>query len=406
MNFLKVCFFFTFILSSTYSIKLIDLNQIDSHWTSFKKLKRKNYNNETHESRRKEIFRKTLRNINKQNSRFNKGEITYKSGINEFSDWTPEEFMNYVNKGLSLDMINNMTTSLLYQNESKINSRLNNLPASIDWRTKGIVNTIKDQGKCGSCWAFSVNAIIESYSAMITGVVPTLSEQNLVDCTYFRYDGCGGGWMTDAFDYISINKGISFGYAYPYVSGVTGRVSVFDEIFLKFYLNFCLKWQGKCKYNSRLASGSRLIKYNTLPAGDENKLQETIANIGPLSVSLYVSNNFQSYSSGVFKDTNCNLKFPNHAVALVGYDTDSNGNQYYILRNQWGTSWGMNGYMYFARNNNNMCGIADNAFYVNVNAVLTGNEDIPAYYLTSSKMSINSFQNCVLFNLILSYYFV
>ncbi len=171
-----------------------------------------------------------------------------------------------------------------------------------------------------------------------------------------------------------------------------------------------IKWQGKCKYNSGLASGSRLIKYNTLPAGDENKLQETIANIGPVSVSLYVSNNFQSYSSGVFKDTNCNLKLPNHAVALVGYDTDSNGNQYYILRNQWGTSWGMNGYMHFARNNNNMCGIADNAFYTNVSAVLTGSENIPAYYLTSSKIRLNSDQNYtfnfVLFNLILSYFFV
>ena len=105
----------------------------------------------------------------------------------------------------------------------------------------------------------------------------------------------------------------------------------------------------------------------------------------------------------------CNYPNPNHAVALVGYDTDSNGNQYYILRNQWGTSWGMNGYMHFARNNNNMCGIADNAFYVNVSAVLTGNENIPAYYLTSSKMSLNLFQNYTfnffLLNLIISYFF-
>jgi C1A family cysteine protease len=140
-------------------------------------------------------------------------------------------------------------------------------------------------------------------------------------------------------------------------------------------------------------------------------LQETIANIGPVAVTLYVSNNFQSYSSGVFKDPNCYYPNPNHAVALVGYDTDSNGNQYYILRNEWGTSWGMNGYMHFARNNNNMCGIADNAFYVNVSAKLTGNEDIPAYYLTSSKMSLSSDQNyifnfLVLFNLFLSYFYV
>ena len=170
-----------------------------------------------------------INKINEQNNLFVKGEITYTSGINEFSDWTSEEFMNYVNKGLPLNTINNdMTTSLLYQNESKIALMLNNLPASIDWRTKGIVNTIKNQGKCGSCWAFSVNAVIESYSAMKTKKVPTLSEQNLVDCTYPGTDGCDGGWMTDAFKYIIKNNGISFGYAYPYVSGMTGRVSLFN----------------------------------------------------------------------------------------------------------------------------------------------------------------------------------
>jgi cathepsin L len=220
--------FITFILSSIHSIKQINLKQIDSHWLSFKKSYKKEYNNETHESKRKEIFKQMINKINEQNNLFVKGEITYTSGINEFSDWTPEEFMSYVNKGLSLNNINNnMTASLLYQNESKTNAMLNNLPASIDWRTKGIVNTIKNQGKCGSCWAFSVNSIIESYSAMITKVVPTLSEQNLVDCTY-PYDGCGGGSLDDAFDYIINNNGISFGYAYPYVSGMTGRVSVFQ----------------------------------------------------------------------------------------------------------------------------------------------------------------------------------
>jgi C1A family cysteine protease len=164
------------------------------------------------------------------NALFKNGEITYTSDINEFSDWTSDEFMSFINKGLVTS--NNTNTSFnlrFFQNETSINTSARiyaRIAASVDWRTKGVVNAIKNQGRCGSCWAFSANDILESYSAMITGVVPTLSEQNLVDCTY-NYDGCQGGWMTDAFDYVIKNKGIGFGYGYPYSSGISGTVNIF-----------------------------------------------------------------------------------------------------------------------------------------------------------------------------------
>ena len=101
----------------------------------------------------------------------------------------------------------------------------------------------------------------------------------------------------------------------------------------------------------------------SLPEGDENELQNVLATVGPVSVGFQATNNFQLYSSGVFTDTTCSPGNSNHAVILVGYGNDSNGNQYYILKNSYGTSWGMNGYMYFRRNYNNMCEIASFATY-------------------------------------------
>ena len=109
--------------------------------------------------------------------------------------------------------------------------------------------------------------------------------------------------------------------------------------------------------------------------GNEASLTDAIANIGPMSVAIYASNNFQLYSSGVFTDTSCPAGKVNHAVNVVGYGT-SNGQDYYILRNSWGTSWGDKGYMLYRRNNKNQCGIASYASYPLVKA--TGSVTTPA----------------------------
>lgn len=137
---------------------------------------------------------------------------------------------------------------------------------------------------------------------------------------------------------------------------------------LNFIYFFQIQYSGKCRYNITNRSNIKVTGYVALPVGNETALQQALANIGPIYVAIEVTDNFQNYISGIFKDTTCRNtpNFLNHAVILVGYDTDASGNQYYILRNTWGTSWGMNGYMQFARNNKNMCGIATNAIYPNV----------------------------------------
>jgi hypothetical protein len=119
-------------------------------------------------------------------------------------------------------------SSLNLNNNSKINLKGGvNLPQSVDWRTKGVVNAIKYQGLCASCWAFSSLGVIESMAAIISGQLPPplLSEQNLVDCVYNNYDGCQGGFIEDVMIYIKNNGGIDTSTAYPYNSGQTGTLN-------------------------------------------------------------------------------------------------------------------------------------------------------------------------------------
>jgi cathepsin L len=130
--------------------------------------------------------------------------------------------MNYVNKD-SLKISENYTS----KNEIKYKKKQSNKLSikSIDWRRKGVVNPIKDQDKCGSCWAFTSVSAIESHVAINYGILLNLSEQNLVDCATGK-DGCDGASVFDAFDYIKSNGGIDTQDSYPYVSGSTRRVNI------------------------------------------------------------------------------------------------------------------------------------------------------------------------------------
>ena len=102
-----------------------------------------------------------------------------------------------------------------------------------------------------------------------------------------------------------------------------------------------MKWNGKCNYDSSMKSNINLTGYVTLPKGDENILTQVIGTTGPVAAYVYASSDaFQLYTSGVYSDPSCSGKQVNHAVVLVGYGTDASGNQYYILRNSWGTEWG------------------------------------------------------------------
>jgi len=211
------------------------------------------------------------------------------------------------------------------------------LPTSFNWNTKGAVTPIKNQGQCGSCWAFSTTGSTEGCHFLSTNNLVSLSEQNLMDCSYSQGDqSCEGGLMTDAMTYIISNGGIDTEASYPYQAA--------DE--------------STCNYTVA-NRGATLTSYVNVNSGDENDLQVKVS-MGPTSVAMDAAqSSFQFYSSGVYADSGCSSTALDHGVLAIGWGIDTTTNQdYWIVKNSWGTSWGMQGFFWLARNDNNMCGIA------------------------------------------------
>ncbi|KAM9950034.1 hypothetical protein ACTFIT_011263 [Dictyostelium discoideum] len=215
-------------------------------------------------------------------------------------------------------------------------------PISIDWRTWGMVSKVKNQGSCGSCYAFSTVGALESHYYRKNNRMLDLSEQNLVDCTAsnkYRNGGCSGGWMHNCYSYIQENGGINQESTYPYEG--------------KF---------GQCRYNSGDAQ-SRISKFVMIKQHDEEDLADTVASVGPVSVAYDASTReFMYYSRGIYYSDNCNKYRTTHAVVVVGYDNE-NGVDYWIIKNSWGAKWGENGYFRMRRNIGDRCGIATASSY-------------------------------------------
>jgi C1A family cysteine protease len=206
---------------------IYSLKDVDQYWTSFKQKHQyvKKLNNEME---RKAKFVKNLIKINEHNARYNNGSETYYLGITRFADWDSQEFASFVKSGgLNKKMIPKNVTNL---ETASIANANNAAPSSIDWRNyngQSYVQAIKDQGQCGSCWAFSAVSALESYAALSNNgsYLPNLSEQNLVDCVY-DFDTCDyGGNVLEAWDYILMNGGIATESNYPYKSGSSETVS-------------------------------------------------------------------------------------------------------------------------------------------------------------------------------------
>lgn len=250
---------------------------------------------------------------------------TFNLGITKFSDMTQQEFRNtYLNLKISLkDIIKGKSNlSFLEQNDA---------PESYDWRDHGAVGPVKDQGSCGSCWAFSSVVNLEGLNYIKNKNFIQLSEQQLVDCDKVD-EGCNGGLMENAFQYLKENGGIELSKDYPYKG-----------------------YKQKCKFD-KSKSAMKVTGFHFAPSEDEEVIKQMLYTTGPLAVALN-ADVLQYYNDGIidYDANDCDPQGLNHGVAIVGYGS-KNGNDYWIVKNSWGKSWGEKGYFRIARGKGT-CGI-------------------------------------------------
>lgn len=279
------------------------------------------------------IFKENRKFIDDHNEKFDKNEETYKLDVNEFADLSFVEFDQLMN-GYRRPA-NETTTGTVFAPPKNSNTQ-----ELVDWRGQGAVTPVKNQGQCGSCWSFAATGSLEGQNYRKTGKLVSLSEQNLIDCSKaYSNNGCSGGWTDRAYQYIKDNNGVDTEQSYPY-EGVDNQL---------------------CRFNGDNI-GATVIGIVNIKSGDENALKQAVAAVGPISVAIDVRPSFQFYSAGIYYDKFCSTVQVNHGVVVVGYGTE-NGQDYWLVKNSWGTSYGEKGYIRMARNKRNNCAIATYASY-------------------------------------------
>jgi len=252
-------------------------------------------------------------------------KLGYTVAINQFADMTNAEFKR------------TMTGLNAKQNKAQDNVEI--LPAatsdSVDWVSKGAVTPVKNQGQCGSCWAFSTTGSVEGANFIASGKLLSFSEQELVDCAQsYGNQGCNGGLMDDGFKYIEA-KGDVLEATYPY----TGKT-------------------GTCSSSKSANPSVKVVGFKDVQQNSEAQLMAAVEK-APVSVAIEADQSgFQFYKTGVFSGT-CGTKL-DHGVLVVGYGTDG-GKAYWKVKNSWGPTWGSSGYIMLAKDISSasgQCGIA------------------------------------------------
>jgi len=301
---------------------------LNTQFAGFKHTHSKKYADAFEEAYRKGIFASNLAKISQHNEEYARGEHSWKMGVTQFADLTHNEFMEM----LTLRVPANANAVKPYQMQSKV------MATNVDWRDQGYVTDVKDQGQCGSCWAFGAVASMEAAHFEKYGATVQMSEQQIVDCDN-RNSGCNGGWYDTAWKYVSQEGGIETTADYPYKAR-----------------------EGTCKAGQNdfvsgvagCVGGPNFFCDNHGLVGDEAELQKML-NDRPVAVAVDATP-FQLYHSGIL---DCKRHHSlNHAVFAVGYEDGS----HWIIKNSWGKSWGEDGYVRVGMGGN-PCGVADYPAY-------------------------------------------
>ncbi|KAL9418184.1 hypothetical protein AB3S75_041073 [Citrus x aurantiifolia] len=311
-----------------------DLLGAEHHFSLFKNKFNKAYASQEEHDRRFTIFKANLRRA----ARHQKLDPSATHGVTQFSDLTPAEFRRtYLGLRRKLRLPKDADQAPILPT--------NDLPADFDWREKGAVGPVKDQGSCGSCWSFSTTGALEGANFLATGKLVSLSEQQLVDCDHecdpeepgSCDSGCNGGLMNSAFEYTLKAGGLMREEDYPYTGTDRGHACKFDK--------------------SKIAASVANFSVVSL---DEDQIAANLVKNGPLAVAINAVY-MQTYIGGVSCPYICSRRL-DHGVLLVGYGSAGYApirlkeKPYWIIKNSWGESWGENGYYKICRGRN-VCGV-------------------------------------------------
>jgi len=318
------------------TVVVSSLPLVEEHtFETFKAAYGKSYASAEEHQRRQEIFAQNLVRISEHNAN---PQWTYTLGVNAFADMTSSEFASLYAKGID-HQANQELLGAAPTRDSTSDKHVDALPASLDWRDKNVVTPPKNQGGCGSCWAFSTAETLESHIAIKTGKLMEFSPQEFVSCAPNPNDcggtgGCQGSIQPLGFKYAE-EKGITAEKSYPY----EGRTGTCDE--------------------KKIVSVATITGYEVLPTNNYTALMNAVAE-QPIAISA-AAEPWQLYSGGVYNG-HCGTDV-DHAIQLVGYGTAGNktanrqllggggggGGDYWLVRNSWGASWGEKGYIRIKR---------------------------------------------------------
>lgn len=308
------------------SARFMKSSPVQDAWTAWKMTNGKSYGTNSEETYRQSMFAENYSKVQD----FDTVKYTFTIGLNQYADMGFAEF-----KSVYLGIKKPSTPKNVKA------SKLTSVSASQDWTGKAVTD-VKNQAQCGSCWAFSATGGAEGAYAIANGTIKSFSEQQLVDCAGGSYgnQGCNGGLMDQAFDYMKDN-GIQLESSYQY----TAR-------------------DGTCRADPSLMA-FKIDSYTDVPQDDNSELIKAIY-AAPVSVAIAVDFYFQAYTGGIYNHWSCGTGL-DHGVLAVGYGSD-NGQDFYKVKNSWGTVWGEEGYIRFARKDSGvgMCGITRQASYPSV----------------------------------------